>query len=560
MNSRFFTVNRRVYRHTSPATLRKEPISRYNGLNVAQTSGWLANVSRPMHRQGGLTPRSMRASREMLSVGIDVGTTTTQVVFSRLEVADVAQPGQIPRFNVTARSILYESPIQLTPLLKADEVDAPRLANIVQAAYRAADVTPEQIETGAVIVTGEIARARNGEEILAAISNLAGDFVVTVAGPNVEAQIAGRGSGAAAVSAAQFSQVMNVDIGGGTANAAIFRVGQHIASAALAVGGRQVVVERASGRVRHIAPPGQAIINALDLPIQVGQAAELDSLQRFTDCMAELTADLVTGVESDLGRQLRLSPPFAPAVAAASKRLFISGGVGAYYYDPLPIHSLADALRHDDLGVLFAQSLRENGRLQALPIAPPAQTVRATVMGASSQTVQLSGSTIWAEAAALPLHNLPVVRPHLANGQISSPDDLAQAIRDAHQRWDAHQQWDAHQRWDAHQQWDSDRQTTTYAIALDLPPILTFPALRAIAAGVAAFAHEHLAAGSPLVLVTERDYALALGQTVKALAPAYPLVSIDQVALGEGDFIDIGRPIFDGRIVPLSVKTLIFYQ
>lgn len=484
----------------------------------------------------------MRTSREMLSVGIDVGTTTTQVVFSRLEVADVAQPGQIPRFNVTARSVLYESPIQITPLLKADEVDAPRLAKMVQAAYRAAGVAPEQIETGAVIVTGEIARAKNGEEILAAISNLAGDFVVTVAGPNVEAQIAGRGSGAAAASAAQFSQVMNVDIGGGTANAAIFRVGQHVASSALAIGGRQLIVERASGLVRHIAPPGQTIINALNLPIQVGQVAELETLRRFTDCMADLVADLVTGVESDLGRQLQLSPPFAPAVAAGSKHLFISGGVGAYYYNPPPINSLADALRHDDLGLLLAQSLRQNGRLQALPIAPPAQTVRATVMGASSQTVQLSGSTIWAEAAALPLHNLPVVRPHLANGQASSPAALAQAIRDAHQRW------------------DSDRQTTAYAIALELPPTLTFEALRAVAAGVAAFAHEHLAAGSPLVLVTERDYALALGQTVKALAPAYPLVSIDQVALGEGDFIDIGKPIFDGRIVPLSVKTLIFYQ
>lgn len=487
-------------------------------------------------------PRPMRTSREMLSVGIDVGTTTTQVVFSCLEVADVAQPGQIPRFNVTARSILYESPIQITPLLQADEVDAPRLAEIVKAAYRAAGISPKQIETGAVIVTGEIARTRNGDEILAAISNLAGDFVVTVAGPNVEAQIAGRGSGAAAYSAAQFCQVTNVDIGGGTANAAVFRVGQHIASTAMAVGGRQVIVERTSGLVRHIAPPGQRIINALNLPIRVGQAADLESLRRFTDCMAELVADLVTGVESDLGRQLQLSPPFPPAVAAGSNRLFISGGVGAYYYDPPPMESLTAALPHDDVGLLLAQSLRQNGRLQALPIAPPAQTTRATVMGASSQTVRLSGSTIWAEAAALPLHNLPVIRPDMANRQASSPAALAQAIRAALQRW------------------DGAEQATAYAIALDLPPALTFQNLRAIATGVAAFAHDSLPPGSPLVLVTERDYALALGQTVKALAPAYPLVSVDQVSLGEGDFIDIGKPILNGRIVPLSIKTLIFYH
>lgn len=204
--------------------------------------------------------RPMRTSREMFSVGIDVGTTTTQVVFSCLEVADVMQPGQIPRFSVTARSILYESPTQITPLLQADEVDVPRLAEIVKAAYRAAGISPKEIETGAVIVTGEIARTGNRDEILAAISNLAGDFVVTVAGPNVKAQIAGRGSGAAAYSAAQFCQVTNVDIGGGTANAAVFRVGQHIASTAMAVGGRQVIVERTSGLVSHIAPSGQTII------------------------------------------------------------------------------------------------------------------------------------------------------------------------------------------------------------------------------------------------------------------------------------------------------------
>ena len=484
----------------------------------------------------------MHTSRAMLSVGIDVGTTTTQVVFSRLEVANVAQPGQIPRFNVTARSLLYESPIRITPLRKNDEVNAPRLAQIVNAAYHDAGITPAQIETGAVIVTGEIARTRNADEILAAISDLAGEFVVMVAGPNVEAQIAGRGAGAAAYSAARFSQVTNVDIGGGTANAAIFRVGQHIASSAMAVGGRQVIVDRATGIVRHIAPPGQLIINALNLPIEVNQAVDLQTLQRFTDCMADLVADLVTGVESDLGRQLQLSPPFLPATVSKSKRLFISGGVGVYYYDLPRLDSLEAALRHDDVGLLLAQSLRQNGRLQALPIAPPTQTIRATVMGTSSQTVKLSGSTIWAEAAALPLHNLPVVRPYLANGQASSPGALAQAIRSALLRWDGAQP------------------TATYAIALELPPNLTFPQLQTIATGVATFANAHLAAGSPLVLVTEQDYALVLGQTVKALAPAYPLVSIDQVGLSEGDFIDIGKPILDGRIVPLSVKTLIFYH
>lgn len=484
----------------------------------------------------------MQHSREMLSVGIDVGTTTTQVVFSRLEVADVAQPGRIPRFNVTARSILHESLIRFTPLLSPDVLDVNALIEMVEQEYRAAGVRPDQVETGAVIVTGEIARAKNAAEILTAVSNLAGDFIVTVAGPNVEAQIAGRGSGAAAYSASQFTQVTNIDIGGGTANAAIFRVGEHLASSALAVGGRQIVLDRASGVVRHIAPPGQAIVQALGLPIIVGQPTEFAALQRFTDCMADLVADLAMGVVGDLGRQLQLSPPFAAATAAESRHLFISGGVGAYYYAPLVAHSLADWLVHDDVGPLFAHSLRQHPRLQTMRIEPPAQTTRATVLGASSQTVQLSGSTIWADEEALPLRNAPVIRPHLPAGQLPSPAELAEAIRAARGRW------------------DDGEETAVYAIALELPRQLDFPTLRSLAEGIVRFARECLAGGVPLVLVTERDYALVLGQTIKALAPHYPLVSIDQVALGEGDYLDIGRPILGGRVVPLSVKTLIFYH
>lgn len=483
----------------------------------------------------------MQSSREMLSVGIDVGTTTTQVAFSRLAVTDVARPGRVPRFNVTAKSLLYESPIQFTPLLRPDLVDTSALAALVRRAYAAAGLTPAQIETGAVIITGEIARVKNADEILTAVSQLAGDFVVTVAGPNVEAQIAGRGSGAAAYSADQFTQVTNVDIGGGTANAAIFRVGEYVASTATAVGGRQVVVDAATGIVQQIVPPGQAVIEATGLPIYIGQPVTLALLRRLADYLADLVVDLVLGIETELGRLLQLSDPFVVETAVASKQIFISGGVGTYYYQPIPLNSLSDVLRHGDIGPLLAQSLRHNPRLQKLPVARPAQTARATVMGASSQTVQLSGSTIWADATALPLRNLPVIRPRPANGQTTTPSVLAQAIHTAQQRW------------------DDDQQAATYAIALDLPQHLDFRSLQAIAEGVAHYA-QHLAPDVPLVLVTERDYALALGQTVKALAPTRPLITVDQVALTEADFIDIGKPILGGRVVPLSVKTLIFYQ
>lgn len=479
-------------------------------------------------------------TREMISVGIDVGTTTTKLVFSRLHIADIARPGRVPRFDVVDKSALFESAIHFTPLLNPQQVDVPALTDIILSEYRQANFHPNQIDTGAVIITGEIARTQNADQILQAMADLAGDFIVTVAGPNVEAQIAGRGSGAAAYSEERFAQVTNVDIGGGTANAAIFRIGHHLSSSTLAVGGRQIIIDRASEIVKHIAPSGKVIIDTLGLPIAVGQHAELETLQGFTDCMAELVADLVCGIESELGHRLQLTPPLTGA--QDSHVLFISGGVGAYFYQPVKIDSLTDVLIHDDVGPLFAQSLLENARLRKMKILSPTQTTRATVMGASSQTITLSGSTIWTGAQCLPARNLPVVRPQLSLETCPTPDYLANALQVAIERWDVHQE--------AH----------TYAIALDLPQQIDYDCMHQIAEGLVNFAKQTLSPNVPLVLVIEMDYAQVLGQTINALAPDLPLISVDQIGLGEGDFIDIGEPILDGRVVPLSVKTLIFYD
>jgi ethanolamine utilization protein EutA len=482
----------------------------------------------------------MPDSRGLLSVGIDIGTTTTQVVFSQLNVQNAARAGQVPKLQVREKTVLYQSPIYFTPLITTDEVDVQSLSDIVLQEYHSAGCKPHDIETGAVIITGEIARTHNASVILQALSDLAGDFVVTVAGPNVEAQIAGRGSGAADYSLEHYKQVTNIDIGGGTANAAVFVIGEHCASSALAVGGRQVIIEKTSGIIRHIAPSGQVIVKALDLPMQTGMRADLSVLERFCDCMADLVADLASGVETSLGHRLQLSPPLSAKVP--SPILFLSGGVGAYFYDPIEINSLSDVLVHNDVGPLFAQSLRLNSRLRKMNLRRPDQTTRATVMGASSQTVTLSGSTIWAESELLPLKNLPVIRPSLQEADLRVPERLAEAVRLAAQRWDL------------------ERGSSPHAVAISLPEQMDYAFMHAIASGIAKYAADNLAASIPMVLVIERDYAQVLGQTIKSLMPQLPLISIDQIGLGEGDFIDIGEPIMGGRVVPLSVKTLIYYH
>ncbi|HPS42690.1 MAG TPA: ethanolamine ammonia-lyase reactivating factor EutA, partial [Anaerolineaceae bacterium] len=259
--------------------------------------------------------------RSLLSVGIDVGTTTTQVVFSRLSLSNVARGGQIPRMAITQREILYQSPIMLTPLLDQDTVDAARLNAIVQGEYTSAGVTPDHVETGAVIITGETAKKKNADAILQALAGLAGDFIVSVAGPNVESLIAGRGSGAAQYSQEHYTTVTNLDIGGGSANSATFRSGKVLGATAMNFGGRILMLEHASGRITHIAQPAQRILADIGLNLSIGDTPSLEDLRRFTNRMADMTVELIEGTSSQLAAQLYLTPP-TPVPGSGSILMF----------------------------------------------------------------------------------------------------------------------------------------------------------------------------------------------------------------------------------------------
>jgi ethanolamine utilization protein EutA len=479
----------------------------------------------------------MADSRALLSVGVDVGTTTTQIVFSRLNLQDVSRAGQIPRINITDRKVIYQSPIVFTPLIDTETIDADKLNQIVRSEYVNAGVDPSQVETGAVIITGETAKKKNADEILRALSGLAGEFVVSVAGPNVESLIAGKGAGAAQYSQTNYAIVTNLDIGGGSANSATFQSGNLIGAAAMNYGGRILEIENATGLVRHIAEPAKHILNDIGLNLNVGDTPSLDALRRFTDRMADMTVELIEGTSSPLAQKIYLTPP----VGASGKGsvLMFSGGIGHYYYNPIPISSVRDVTIHDDVGPLLAESLRKHAVLNSYQVVPPAETVRATVLGASTQTVTLSGSTIWAESEILPLKNVPVIRPALAS--TLEPVSVSRSITEAVTRWDV------------------SLATDPFAIALELERSLDYASLTQLANGLREFSNT-LPGDRPLIVIIERDYAQALGQTVKGLAPARALLVIDQVGLSEGDYIDIGTPLMDGRVVPLSVKTLIFYH
>lgn len=479
----------------------------------------------------------MSGARQMVSVGIDIGTTTTQVIFSQLTLLEIARAGQIPRVDISERRVLSESEIVFTPLLDAETIDAERLAGILRQEYARAGIRPEQVETGAVIITGETARKKNADTVLAAIAGLAGDFVVTVAGPNVEGMIAGRGSGAAAYSRQHFTTVTNIDIGGGSANSATFRQGSQVASAAMNYGGR--VIELQDGVITAITRAGGWICEAAGVSLRVGDRPTLADLRRVTDAMAVVTVHLIEGTTSPLAEKLYQTPP--SPVSGRDRPVMFSGGIGFYFYDPIPLGSMAEVARHGDIGPLLAESLRRNPVIQGYSVIKPAETQRATVLGASAQTLTLSGSTIWADEAILPLKNVPVIRAELPSPAGLNAPAVAAAVSQALQRWDLNL--------------DAD----PFAVSLELDHLLDYPQLVQVAEGLVTFCRR-LPAQRPLIAIIKRDYAQALGQTVKGLVGSRPLLVIDQVGLEEGDYIDIGAPLMDGRVVPLVVKTLIFYH
>lgn len=475
------------------------------------------------------------------SVGIDIGTTTTQLVFSALTLCNVAGVAQVPRYAITDRAILYASPVVFTPKQRSavtrgdaarvggeaeDTLDAPALAGRIRSWYAAAGIRPEAVTTGAVIVTGESLKTPNARETVMGVADALGDFVVATAGPNLESVIAGRGSGAAELSRQHRSTVLNIDIGGGTSNYAVFQHGQVVDTACLNVGGR--LLECApDGGIERIAAPAGVVLRELfgGLPRRLARG----ELAAVADRMADLIHEVAVGRPSSLARALLQTPPLGPWSFEA---VTLSGGVGACCQEPPE-----EVFRYGDMGPLLAAALLRHPGLRALPLTPPATTVRATVIGAGSWSLSLSGSTVWTEEDALPLKNLPVVPIPLTWPRV--PRDLAGWFRE---RVGLH---------------DLDAAAAPFALAFAGTPA-TYAAVTTLADGLVRFCADGPGVAHPLIVVLAEDIGKALGMELRARLPGRTLIVLDEVRLAEGDYLDLGKPLGGGDVVPIIIKSLAF--
>ena len=437
-------------------------------------------------------------SEKLLSVGLDVGTTSTQMILSELAIENRAGSFAVPEMEIAARKILYKSPVHFTPLLDESRVDAQALREIVDAEYENAGISKQDVDTGAIIITGETSRKENARAVLETLSSYAGDFVVATAGPDLESILAAKGAGAVEYSGKTGKTVLHMDIGGGTANLALIEDGRITATGCLNVGGRLLKISK-DGQLTYVS----AVLDGLFQKHSgdyVNQS-EVETLAGTLTQALEMAAGLrpPTPLLDKLSTQDagRIVPPQGAVIS-------FSGGVADC------IDTSQPWLAFGDMGPELGKAIRESALCRGEYVLGT-ETIRATVIGAGCHSAQLSGSTVFHQNMDFPLKNLPVVH---------QPQALSLADGDA-------------------------------VLALPGIPSPNYRELAALADQLAPFFRDRMA-----VIALEQDMAKALGQLLALkLGPEAKILCIDRIRLSEGSYLDVGAPV--GPALPVVIKTLI---
>ncbi len=468
---------------------------------------------------------------KLRSVGIDIGSSTTHLVFSRLTLRR-AGAGLSTQFQIADREVLYRSPIMLTPYLSGTLIDTDRVIGFIHGAYGEAGLTPGQIDTGAVVITGEALKKENAQPIAEFFAKDSGKFICASAGPNHEALLAAHGCGAVALSKAERATVLNIDMGGGTTKLAVIRDGAVQETAAVNVGARLIAFDE-TGTITRLEEPAKVIMGSLGHEVALGGRVGEAQRDAFARAMASVVLDVAGGSpSSDLAKELMITSPLRNGAIADARWVVFSGGVSEYVYQH-------EARSYGDVGPLFGAHVR--GELARLGIwdrvREPSEGIRATVIGAGEYTLQASGNTSYlSDLGALPAWGLKVVRLDVAEGEAVQAT-LARSLG----------------------RLDLEGYGPGLAIALSLPGVPTYRSLRRVAEGISAVVQQGDGASGPLYLTMAMDVAKSLGGMLKEeLRLEQEVVAVDGIQVGELDYMDIGLPVGISEVVPVTVKSLVF--
>jgi len=465
----------------------------------------------------------------LTSVGIDIGSSGTQVIFSRLHMRRMGEDLS-SRYFVVKRETLYDSPVALTPYADDVRIDEQALGRIIDEAYAGAGIHPDDIDSGSVILTGEALRRENARAIGELLAEVGGEFVCAAAGHHMEAMLAAYGSGAARVSHDRGIRVLNVDIGGGTTKLAIVEHGEVLETAAFHVGGRLVVVD-GEGRITRLDPQGRQLARQAGFDWKLGDRVAPGALDTVAEWMAEAVCTAILG-----DRKLYLTEPLRNLSRIGG--VMFSGGVGEYIYE-------RETRDFGDLGRRLGTQLRR--RLDRLPgrLLPAGECIRATAFGASEYSVQLSGNTVYISQPGelLPRRNLQVLQPPVRlDGEIV-PEKIAAAVARHFASFDLVEG------------------ESEVALAFRWRGEPAFERLSAFARAITLSLPNSLKHRRPLYLILDGDIANTLGGILKDdWRIASELLVIDGVALRDFDYIDLGRIRMPSHTVPVTIKSLVFSQ
>lgn len=465
---------------------------------------------------------------DLTSIGIDIGSTTTQIVFARLRLDHLGTAAAEGRHVAGAVEILHRAPPRLTPFADARRIDVAALDDAIDAAFVAARLTPDDIDTGSVIMTGAALARENAGPIAAVLADRAGDIVAVAAGHRMEAMLAAYGSGAMAASLGR-EPVLNVDIGGATTKLALCVDGRVVASAVLDLGARVVTID--GGRVAHLGTAARDLAGVAGVALDRGGPVRACDLARLADAFVEMLAAALFAHELVPDDLWLARPPADWRRAASVNQISVSGGVGEYLRDP-------STPWFGDLGQAIGAALAARA---ALPLAPAAECLRATALGACAFSIQRGGATSYLSdpARLLPRRDLPVYRAPIELGEAPDPAAIGGAIA-AHLAAAGAGEGD-------------------FALALPWSGEPSHARLRALAEGIARALAVRIAADLPLYLFVQGDVARTLGAILVAeLGVAAPLLVLDGIALWDLDFVDLGRLRLPSGAVPVTVKSLLF--
>lgn len=473
----------------------------------------------------------------ILSVGIDVGTSTTQVVFSKLQMDNAGGYFSVPRVAIVDKEVVYKSEVYMTPLKTDVLIDTDALRDIVAAEFRKAGYRPEDTDSGAVIITGESARKENSDAVLKSLSNFAGDFVVSAAGPDMESLIAGKGSGAWQYSMDHHCRVANLDIGGGTTNVVLFEDGETLARGCLDIGGRLICMNP-QGIITKVSPAAAVMAQAAGVSVSVGDRCDELKLTAVTRQMAAaLNAYLGVGTKDidAILRQIKTPGSSDFPVPEKVQAVFFSGGVADLIY-----HESADTWAYGDIGVLLGRAIRESRLFTDFQKMEPGETIRATVVGAGTYTTTISGSTITYSDDIFPLKNIPVIKLDEELQEACFAGETEPVIRRI--------QWVLGQNDEEH-----------FILAMPGKRNPGYTEMKRAAASIRQIMDRVQPPGEPILLVIESDIAKAMGQMIRQQPDLKrQVVAIDSIHVEDGEYVDMGKPMMNGMVIPVVVKTLIF--